>query len=102
MTLRAATAHAGRGVPPDIRVEFLAELAVDGTAFVEVLRASAAYLDGTAPAASPELAEKVRAHLATALRSVAARLCDHARVADDGTCRYCERPPRVSVPECAS
>lgn len=61
---------------PDAK-RFLLELPDDAAArarFVEVLRASAARLDG-------ELAREL--HLA------AAKLCDHARV-HGGACRYCD------------
>lgn len=56
---------------------------------VEALRASAAILDGSSPWGD-HLDEVVGLQLAPKLRDMAQRLCDHARISSDGTCRYCD------------
>jgi hypothetical protein len=75
------------------KTRLLERIATDGhylAGLIEDLRMAAALLTGEHPDFGELTRTKVGFRIARRLREVGQRLCDHARVTGDDTCRYCE------------
>ena len=75
------------------KTRYLQQIATDDNArssLVEDLRFASALLTGESRCVDEAHLVRCSFRLARRLREVAQRLCDHARINSDDTCRYCE------------
>ncbi len=97
---RPKVMSAEESLPADLRRAVHEDVAHDLRWIAYQMREAARTLDhaSTVVSGAVKVSPETRAWFAAALRALGSRICEHARISSDGSCRYCDKPHAEESP----